>query len=157
MDLVNFSDTLLPFSGSELHDIASHELGYHRNAFDDAGMKASAELSGMLKDEGLYLDGPASFIAHSKHLQPLSGQRWCARVIRAWKGNPVGSDYDDEDEGHPTSTRDEDTVIWKKVPTSRDGHKRIWIQFSRFSGYEINDLDADSSSFLEYMMADDVD
>ncbi|UNI21874.1 hypothetical protein JDV02_007823 [Purpureocillium takamizusanense] len=204
MDLVNFSDTLLPFSGSELHDIASHELGCTLNElqitgmpFDDAGMKASAELSGMLKDEGLYLDGPASFIALSKHLQPLSGQRWCARVIRAWKGNPVGSDYDDDDEvddnlahfngnhqrlgalppapveqGHPTSTRDEDTVIWKKVPTSRDGHKRTWIQFSRFSGYEINDLDDDSedegvcpccgeshpgSSFLEYMMADDLD
>jgi hypothetical protein len=200
IDLVNFSDTLLPFSGSELHDMTAHELGCTLNElhvtgmpFDDTGMKASAELSGMLKDEGLYLDGPASYVALSKHLQPLSGPRWCARVIRAWKskeGEP-DPDSDDEDEhdypfghnhpklgtlppappeeGHPPSTREEDTVIWKRVPTSRDGVDRQWVQFSRFSGYEINDPDWDSedegicpccgeshpgSSFLEFVSND---
>ncbi|KAM4056712.1 hypothetical protein HRG_003580 [Hirsutella rhossiliensis] len=205
LDLVNFSDTLLPFSGSELHDIASHELGCTLNElqvtgmpFDDAGMKASAELSGMLKDEGLYLDGPPSFIAHVRYLQPLSGNKWCARVIRAWKGNGTDSDYGDitdEDmddhvahfsgyhprlgalppapleEGHPPSTRDEETVIWKRVPTSRDGGARSWVQFSRFSGYEITDPDWDTddegicpccgeshpgSSFLEFLVDDDL-
>ncbi|PNY24177.1 Uncharacterized protein TCAP_05876 [Tolypocladium capitatum] len=205
LDLVNFSDTLLPFSGSELHDIASHELGCTLNElqvtgmpFDDAGMKASAELSGMLKDEGLYLDGPASFIAHARYLQPLSGKKWCARVIRAWKGNSSDSDYGDTaeedmddhlahfsgyhprlgalppaptEEGHPPSTRDEETVIWKRVPTSRDVGERSWLQFSRFSGYEITDPDWDTddegicpccgeshpgSSFLEFVMNDEI-
>ncbi|ODA76249.1 hypothetical protein RJ55_08094 [Drechmeria coniospora] len=207
LDLINFSDTLLPFSGSELHDIASHELGCTLNElrvtgmpFDDAGMKASAELSGMLKDEGLYLDGPAAFVAHAKHLQPLSGKKWCARVIRAWIGDPSASDVDDmadddanghlahfsggyhprlgalppapAEEDHPPSTRDEDSVIWKRVLSSRDGVEREWVQFSRFSGYEITDSDYDSedegicpccgethpgSSFLEFMMDDVVD
>lgn len=200
MDLVNFSDTLLPFSGSELHDIASHELGCTLNElqitgmpFDDAGMKASAELSGMLKDEGLYLDGPAAYVAQARHLQPLSGSKWCARVIRAWKGNPASSDYEDEEDiddhlahfngghqrlgalppapaedDHPPSTKDEDSVVWKRVPTSRDGDGRSWVQFSRFSGYEISEGDDEGicpccgeahpgSSFLEYMMGDDVD
>jgi len=201
LDLVNFSDTLLPFSGSELHDICSHELGCTLNElqvtgmpFDDTGMKASAEMSGMLKDEGLYLDGPASYMAHSRHLQPLSGKKWCARVIRAWKPK----DDDDEDsendsdtvhghshshvrlgalppapteEGHPTSNRDEESVIWKRVPVSRDMEKRDWVQFSRSSGYEISDLDWDSdeegicpccgeshpgSSFLEILVDEDL-
>ncbi|KAM0563693.1 hypothetical protein ACHAPJ_001420 [Fusarium lateritium] len=199
VDLVNFSDTLLPFSGSELHDICSHELGCTLNElqvtgmpFDDTGMKASAEMSGMLKDEGLYLDGPASYIAHPKHLQPLSGKRWCARVIRAWKAKDDDDDSENDsdtvhghshsharlgalppapnEEGHPPSNRDEETVIWKRVPISRDVEKRDWIQFSRFSGYEISDVDWDSdeegicpccgeshpgSSFLEALMDDD--
>ncbi|PHH86545.1 hypothetical protein CDD83_10069 [Cordyceps sp. RAO-2017] len=201
LDLVNFADTLLPFSGSELHDIASHELGCTLNElqvtgmpFDDAGMKASAELSGMLKDEGLYLDGQPAFVAHARHLQPLSGEKWCARVIRAWKGGAPDSDFedvsDDEDEhpahfhgyhprlgalppapaetGHPASTRDEDTVIWKRVPSTRDGEERSWIQFSRFSGYELTGSDYSSDdegpcpccgeshpvSFLEFLNED---
>ncbi|KAH7165572.1 hypothetical protein EDB81DRAFT_838302 [Dactylonectria macrodidyma] len=201
LDLVNFSDTLLPFSGSELHDITSHELGCTLNElqitgmpFDDTGMKASAELSGMLKDEGLYLDGPACYVAQSRYLQPLSGKRWCARVIRSWKAKDKENDEDSDDsdtphshspphdhgrlgalppapreEGHPTSNR-EGTVIWKRVPISRDNPDREWIQFSRFSGYEMNDVDWDSeeegicpccgeshpgSSFLEYLIDED--
>lgn len=202
LDLVNFSDTLLPFSGSEFHDITSHELGCTLNElqitgmpFDETGMKASAELSGLLKDEGLYLDGPATYVAHSRYLQHLSGKKWCARVIRAW--NPKDNSDDDIDsgngtpsarsshnhaklgalppapaeEGHPASSRNEETVIWKRVPQSRDSSERDWVQFSRFSGYEINDLDWDSddegvcpccgeshpgSSFLEFLMDEDI-
>ncbi|KHN95712.1 uncharacterized protein MAM_06324 [Metarhizium album ARSEF 1941] len=173
LDLVNFSETLLPFSGSELHEIASHELGCTLNElqvtgmpFDDAGMKASAELSGMLKDEGLFLDGSPSFIAHAKHLQPLSGKRWCARVVRAFRGKDDESDSDEHDEddetdgsgihghaharigtmppapaeeGHPTSSRDPEKIIWKRVPLNRDDDARYWVQFSRRGGYEIID------------------
>ncbi|GAO16742.1 hypothetical protein UVI_02058090 [Ustilaginoidea virens] len=222
IDLVNFSETLLPFSGSELHEIASHELGCTLNElqvtgmpFDDAGMKASAELSGMLKDEGLYLDGSAAFIAHSRHLQTLSGKKWCARVVRAYKGkhgagnndeneddDDDGDDDDDDDddgddgdgedlleeghfhprmgampaapaeEGHPSSTRDEDKVIWKRVPISREGQERQWVQFSRLSGYEIADQEWETddeglcpccgephpnSSLLNFLMGDDDD
>lgn len=202
LDLVNFSDELIPFSGSELHGITSHELGCTLNElqvtgmpFDDAGMKASAELSGMLKDEGLYLDGPASFMAHRKHLQELSESKWCARIIRAWKaedGDDV--DMDDghdqesplsgwhrpklgilppapEEKGHPPSTRPGATVMWKRVPTSRDSFERQWIEFSRLSGYEIDGASSDTdsnlcpccgeshpgASFLDFLMDDDDD
>lgn len=183
LDLVNFSDSLLPFSGSELHEVASHELGCTLNElqvtgmpFDDVGMKASAELSGLVKDEGLYLDASAAFIAHPRGLQSLSGDNWCARVIRAYKdlkeemeeeGLGLSGEDDDEneqfhlhsfegyhkigtlpaapsEEGHPPSTRDEKRVIWKKVPVTRESDKRMWIQFSRTNGYEIEDSVWDS-------------
>jgi len=162
--------------------------------FDDTGMKASAELSGMLKDEGLYLDGPAAFIAHIRYLTELSGKRWCARVIRAWSAKEEEDDDSDDsdaprgpsthsharlgalppapkEEGHPPSTRDEDSVIWKRVPVFRDHSDREWIQFSRFSGYEMTDVDWDSdeegicpccgeshpgSSFLEFLLDEDL-
>ncbi|KAG6006420.1 hypothetical protein E4U21_007086 [Claviceps maximensis] len=203
LDLVNFSETLLPYSSLELHEVASHELGCTLNElqitgmpFDDAGMKVSAELSGMLKDEGLYLDGSASYVAHKKHLQPLTGRKWCARVVRASKGktdaasdednNSSDSDDDEEtvghrhihprlgimppvppEEGHPTSARDQDGVIWKRVPIARDSEERRWVQFSRVGGYEMHqtewETDEDglcpccgeghlSASFLNYMM-----
>lgn len=175
IDLVNFSDTLLPFSGPEFHDITTHEFGCTLNElqitgmpFDDTGMKASAELAGLLKDEGLILDGPPSFVALSRNLSPLSGKKWCARVIRAWKAKQdefdpetEDSEEDDDDspytqnhprlgtlppapreEGHPPSSRDDNTVIWKRVPLHRDEDERQWVQFSRFSGYEINDHDS---------------
>ncbi|KEY71355.1 hypothetical protein S7711_08550 [Stachybotrys chartarum IBT 7711] len=194
LDLVNFSDTLLPFSGSDLHDITSHELGCTLNElqvtgmpFDDTGMKASAELSGMLKDEGLYLDGPATYFAKTRHLQRLGGEKWCARVVRAWndtdKDGPPESDDEEhafplgpnrpaigalppapQEDGHPMSSRDEDAVIWKRVPLKRDREEREWIQFSRVNGYEINDVDSEfgetcpccgeahpGSSFLEFL------
>lgn len=204
LDLVNFSHTLLPFSGSELHDVSSHELGCSLNElhitgmpYDDTGMKASAELSGMLKDEGLYLDGPACFVSSSKHphLQPLSGRRWCARIIRAYKPKDTKEEASDDDsdtlngtsahshgrigalppapkeDGHPTSTRDDETVLWKQVPISRDIDTRAWVQFSRFSGYELNEDEWDSdedglcpccgeshpgSSFLDFLMDDEM-
>lgn len=173
LDLVNFSDSLLPFSGPEFHDATSHEFGCTLNELqvtgmprDDAGMKAGAELSGLLKDEGLYLDGLASFVAPMKGpIQPLKGDVWCSRVVRAWKdtGDESDSDFDmspdsifsrghtkigvmpsaPEEPGHPESTRPEETVIWKKVPASRDSPDREWIQFSRYSGYEISELDSD--------------
>jgi hypothetical protein len=207
LDLVNFSPTLLPFSGSELHEITSHELGCTLNElqitgmpFDDAGMKASAELAGMLKDEGLHLSASPSFIAHSRHLQPLSGKGWSARVVRAFKGKAGAEDsdeYDEDDEmdglgdgrhthprlgamppapaedGHPLSSRNPDKVIWKRVPTYRDGDGRCWVQFSRLSGYETADHDWETddeggvcpccgeshlgSPFLSYMMGHDDD
>ena len=173
LDLVNFSDSLLPFSGPEFHDVTSHEFGCTLNELqvtgmprDDAGMKAGAELSGLLKDEGLYLDGVASFFEPMKgSLHSLSGPSWCSRVVRAWKdrGDESDSDFDmspdtifsrghtkigvmpsaPEEVGHPESTRSEDVVFWKRVPTSRDSTKRSWIQFSRYTGYEASDVDSD--------------
>lgn len=199
LDLVNFSDSLLPFSGPEFHDITSHEFGCTLNELqvtgmphDDAGLKAGAELSGMLKDEGLYLEGAAAFVALCKgSLQPLTGNMWCGRVVRAWKDRVDDSESEYEmspdtifsrghtkigampsapiEDGHPESRRDDDMVIWKRVPFTRDSEDRQWTQFSRFSGYEITDSDDDDdgicpccgdahpgSSFLGLMDEDDL-
>ncbi|KAG5917405.1 hypothetical protein E4U42_007253 [Claviceps africana] len=203
LDLVNFSETLLPFSSSELHEVASHELGCTLNElqvtgmpFDDVGTKVSTELSGMLKDEGLYLEGPATFIAHKRHLQHLSGKRWSARVVRAYKPKALAADDEDHDslesdddeepldhrhmhprlgimppvpaeEGHPTSAHNQDRVIWKRVPITRDSEERHWAKFSRAGGYEMHDIEWEtdgedlcpccgeprlSSSFLDFAM-----
>ncbi|KAL2754217.1 hypothetical protein ACRALDRAFT_1063121 [Sodiomyces alcalophilus JCM 7366] len=92
IDLVNFIDDLLPMFASELHNIASHEFGCTLNELaitglpvDDPGVKASAELCGLLKDEGLFMTGLPAYIQGKKGLIPLSGPPWCARVVRAWK------------------------------------------------------------------------
>ena len=174
LDLVNFSDTLLPFSGPEFHDVTSHEFGCTLNELqvtgmpnDDAGSKAGAELSGLLKDEGLYLDGDASFVMPAKGpLHTLRGGHWRSRVVRAWRDSSMGEDSDSDvdmspesifsrghtkigvmpsapaEMGPPESTKSED-VIWKRVPTARDSTDRSWVQFSRYTGFQVLDGDSD--------------
>jgi hypothetical protein len=180
LDLVNFSDTLLSFSGPEFHETTSHEFGCTLNELqvtgmphDDVGLKASAELSGLLKDEGLYLDATAAFIVASKGaVQPLRGNLWCGRVVRACKDKDDDSldEFDASDsifnnrnhtkigvmppapteEGHPETGPGEDEVaIWKRVPISRDSSVRDWIQYARRGGYEIRDplMDSDDEFY----------
>lgn len=174
LDLVNFSESLLPFSGPEFHEVTSHEFGCTLNELqvtglpeDDAGMKASIELSGLLKDEGLRLDGCPAFILRRGprkfSLQPLAGFGWSSRVIRAHKEHLDDSDSDSDDffnhaigvlpcappeRGHPLSMLEDSTVIWKLVPISRDGVKRSWVQFYRSSGREVKDYPSDDSSLM---------
>lgn len=165
LDLVNFADGLLPFSGSEFHDIASHEFGCTLNElqvtgmpFDDAGIKATCELCGLLKDEGLYLDCiPTAVLGCKGRLSSLSTATWCGRVVRAQKANDSDNDDDDDDgddyaahhpklgllppapaeEGHPETPPDMvNSIIWKKVPVARDDSTREWLPFRRQSGYE---------------------
>jgi hypothetical protein len=167
LDLVNFSDVLLPYPDQELHDLASHELGCTLNEIqvtgmpaDESGLKASAELSGLLKDEGLYLSGAASFMAQGKHLTPLPGKPWLARVVRAC------SEIDDEElefgddadydppfgRNHPRlnvlpaapaeeGREGDDFLMWKRVPTARDETTRVWSLFCRITGHEVHDYD----------------
>ena len=179
LDLVNFADGLLPFSGSEFHDIASHEFGCTLNElqvtgmpFDDAGIKATCELCGLLKDEGLYLDCIPTFVQGCKgRLSQLSGATWCGRVVRAHKAGD--SDLDDEDEddeddyddyavhhpklgllppapaepGHPeTPSGMGSSIIWKRVPIARDDTTREWIPYRRQNGYEAKNLAPGRSS-----------
>lgn len=173
LDLVNFSDTHLPFSGPEFHDATSHEFGCTLDELqvtgmpeEDVGMKAAAELSGLLKDEGLYLDGEASYVAHLKGpLQALSGTSWTPRVVRALKEpeDEEESDWDMDPNtifsrghtkigvmppapaeiGHPPSPFSEDRIIWKKVPVGRDLSEREWLVFWRNTGFEIDEADSD--------------
>ncbi|KAK4071017.1 uncharacterized protein Triagg1_6384 [Trichoderma aggressivum f. europaeum] len=62
---------LLPFSEFQLREVIYHELGYALKElqvngipFDDVDIKVSAELSCLVKDEGLYLDASTAFITH---------------------------------------------------------------------------------------------
>ncbi|KAJ2984032.1 hypothetical protein NQ176_g266 [Zarea fungicola] len=168
LDLVNFSTELIPMSGDELHDVASHEFGYLLNELqvtglpsDDTGEKAYEELGGMLKDEGLYLVGSASFVAHEGHLQALSGSRWNARVVRAWE--PTAEDFNwgqidfnfnnsvggllhpgvgvlpaaPADENCPASICRAGTTLWKRVPAYQDSEERQWMEFARAGGYPL--------------------
>lgn len=92
IDLVNFGDDRLPMFGHELHNMASHELGCTLNELhvtglpvDDPGLKASSELTGLLKDEGLYLTGLPAYLQGRRGLVSLVGATCIARVVRAWK------------------------------------------------------------------------
>ncbi|OHE96852.1 hypothetical protein CORC01_07819 [Colletotrichum orchidophilum] len=181
IDLVNFLDDFLPMPSSDLHDMASHELGCSLNELqvtglpiDDTGNKATAELTGLLRDEGLFLAGLPSFVQVKNSLKPLPGISSCARVVRAWmsikgKGDsthPDSSHSESEvdmghhhprepimppappETGHPKSAPNrEDLTIWKKVPKTRDGDDRQWAEFCRSSGFPMEDI--------EEMMGDD--
>ncbi|KAF4816540.1 hypothetical protein CGCSCA5_v006434 [Colletotrichum siamense] len=184
IDLVNFMDDFLPMPGSDLHDMASHELGCSLNELqvtglpiDDAGSKATAELTGLLRDEGLFLAGLPSFVQLKNNLKALSGISSCARVVRAWKTlkpKKTEGDADDHDSdsdldfddhhhprepimppapretGHPKSTPSrKDLTIWKRVPKTRDGDERQWTEFCRSSGYPMEDVE-------EYMSDDEL-
>ncbi|XWW94483.1 hypothetical protein V2A60_002426 [Cordyceps javanica] len=173
LDLVNFSTELVPLSGPELHDMASHQLGCQLNElhvtglpYDDSGDKAYVELSGLLKDEGLYLSGSAAFLAREEHLQVLSGSRWTARVVRACSDmdsdkDSFDYDFDNSFSGllHPLmgvfppvpAERDcpvsicmAGATLWKRVPVARDSDERWWTEFSRAGGYPLPTL------FLHY-------
>jgi hypothetical protein len=93
MDLVNFGEEILPMFGHELHNMASHELGCSLNELhvtglpvDDPGLKASSELTGLLKDEGLYLTAIPSYVQSRRGgLIPLPGGPCTHRTVRAWK------------------------------------------------------------------------
>ncbi|KAG9253185.1 uncharacterized protein F5Z01DRAFT_155666 [Emericellopsis atlantica] len=176
IDLVNFTDRYLPPSGAELHDVASHEFGCTLNELQitgmpdgDIGSRANAELSGMLKDEGLFMDGIAAYWAPSAgQLQPLRGYYWAPRVVRAAMED-FSDDEDDllgfdgemtawynqghshkgfappapPEEGCPETCMPLDEYIWKRVPISRDEESRDWVLFDRRTGREHFDEDED--------------
>lgn len=115
IDLVNFGPEMLPDFGSELHNMASHELGCSLNELlvtgipsDDNGFKASDELTGLLRDEGLYITGKPAFVQSKRGLAPLSTSEAHARVVRAWNsldslpssfaGSPMHEDDDGDDD-----------------------------------------------------------
>ncbi|KAG6130133.1 hypothetical protein E4U12_004365 [Claviceps purpurea] len=170
LDLVNFADAMLPSAipRSELHEVASHEFGCTLNELQitgmpdgDTGRSMSEELTCMLKDEGLFLHGCATYVAQTRQLQKLSCTKWCARVVRASvrEGpSPVedvaaASDDDEQsvdytqrlgilppaptEEGHPALFHDQADVIWKRIPLTRDSKERRWVPFSRATGREM--------------------
>jgi len=177
IDFVNFQEYFLPYSASDLHDMAAHELGCSLDELIvtglpccDVGMKVGADLSGMVRDDGLFLDGNPSFVQLKHSLKPLAGHAYCAKVVRAWRkglkaakkaaaaAHDDQSDLDSDPEtghshanlpdmpsapdqvGHPESTFRRRKTVWKKVPPSRDSEDRKWVEFDRSSGYPMEDL-----------------
>lgn len=167
IDFVNFPDSFLPFSENELHDVAAHELGCSLNELIvtgipccEVGMKASCELTGMVKDDGLFLDGVPSFVQYRSKtgltLKMLGDRGVSAKVIRPWKKllkdsdhPPVGHGHSHstsdlppapEETGHPVSHWRKRKSVWKRVPLSRDSEDRKWVEFDRRTGFSLETL-----------------
>ncbi|KAL2153484.1 hypothetical protein VTH82DRAFT_4639 [Thermothelomyces myriococcoides] len=99
MDFVNFPDSFLsPGSGNFLHGLASHDLGCSLNELQLTGLPACdfgeelvAELSGMVKDDGLLLRSDASFVYSGNQLRPMAQRsrrwmpEWVPKVVRSWR------------------------------------------------------------------------
>jgi len=95
IDFVNFPEYFLPFSDTELHDMAAHDLGSTLNELAltglpccEVGMKASADLGGMVRDNGLLLDANPTFVQMKSSLKKLDGIPWSPKVLRAWRLPP---------------------------------------------------------------------
>jgi hypothetical protein len=93
IDFVNFPEYYLPFSDSDLHELAAHDLGCTLNELTvtglpscEVGMKAGGDLSGMVKDDGLFMESVATFMqSKGGMLKPMTGGSVNARVIRSWR------------------------------------------------------------------------
>jgi len=92
IDFVNFLEYFLPFSETELHDMAAHDLGSTLNELAvtglpccEVGMKASADLAGMVRDNGLFLDANPAFVQMKNSIKKLEGIPWAPKVMRAWR------------------------------------------------------------------------
>jgi hypothetical protein len=154
IDFINFPENFLPVPG-ELHQVASHQLGYTLNELCvtglpccDVGVKAGFDLGGMLKDDGLFLDGSPVFVQTKTQLRPLDNRSFCAKVVRPWKKLIAleaveGADnlFRDrhptcpEETGHPESAYLSRPTLWKRVPLSLGSSEREWIEFDRKVGF----------------------
>ncbi|KAG6024637.1 hypothetical protein E4U40_003152, partial [Claviceps sp. LM458 group G5] len=90
LDFVNFIGKMWHHRSldSEIHELACHELGCTLNELQITGLPISPsrtpqDLCCMLKDEGVYLDGCATYVSQKERLQKLSCRKWVARVVRA--------------------------------------------------------------------------
>lgn len=153
MDFVNFPDYFLPIPDLSLHEIAAHDLGCTLNELMltglpccEVGAKASADLQGMVRDDGLFLCHAPSYIQLKRSLKPLPGYEGLARVVRSWRklDKRMAERYEvipavPEETGHPQSTWKKRKTVWKRVPISRDLEERKWIEFDRYTGECVDD------------------
>ncbi|KUI55961.1 hypothetical protein VP1G_03237 [Cytospora mali] len=163
IDFVNFPNYFLPFPQTDLHEIAAHDLGCTLNELMvtglpicEVGIKAGADLQGMVKDDGLFVCHEASYVQQMKSLKPLRGDKGRPRVVRAWRrlardrqaslGQVSLSSFPvvPEETGHPDSNWRKRKTIWKRVPVTRDSVKREWYEFDRNTGEPVWDLNYSS-------------
>ncbi|KAI4866079.1 hypothetical protein F4820DRAFT_269043 [Hypoxylon rubiginosum] len=175
IDFVNFGDDTFNTPPPQLHDLASHQLGCTLNEVvltglpsDDSGLRASNELAGLLKDEGLLIDHAPSMVALKNSIRALNcGTAEChysAKVVRAMR--PVvdhHADQHDDVHGHsipefPTAPKEEGDppfspfhscrTIWKQVPVKiYEGDERKWMLFDRMSGLPWDEIEDEATMF----------
>ncbi|KAK0627641.1 hypothetical protein B0T14DRAFT_140285 [Immersiella caudata] len=182
MDFVNFPKEYLNSPDIDLHRLAAHDLGCTLNELmltglpeDLNGTRALTDLTGLVRDDGLIMKSPDTFISDYSHLTRMKDCPLDFRVVRAWKpladeierqfgdsdhehdrGRGHGHHHPDvapapPDVGHPESIWMEKKTIWRRVPKSRDAarHDRSWIEFSRTFGLPVDpDEDDFDESFL---------
>lgn len=163
IDFVNFPNYFLPFPQTDLHEIAAHDLGCTLNELMvtglptcEVGIKAGADLQGMVKDDGLFICHAPSYIQQKRSLKPLRGYSGIPRVVRAWRklakdrqaslGQVSLASFPvvPEETGHPESTWKKRKTLWKRVPILRDSTKREWAEFDRNTGEPVDDLEYNS-------------
>lgn len=159
MDFVNFPDYFLPFPEVDLHEIAAHDFGCTLNELMvtglpccEVGVKAGADLQGMVKDDGLFLCHAPSYVQQKKYLKPLGGYEGLARVVRAWRKlarerqeaagqvSLINVPSVPEEQGHPKSVWKKRKTVWKRVPIARDSEERDWVEFDRNTGEPVEDV-----------------
>ncbi|KAK4442975.1 hypothetical protein QBC34DRAFT_417875 [Podospora aff. communis PSN243] len=180
MDFVNFPKEYLNVPDIDLHRIAAHDLGCTLNELlltglpeDDCGTRALADLTGLVRDDGLIMKSTDTFISDYSTLTRMTDRPLDFRVVRAWKplADEIERQFGDSDHdhdhghqhhhpdvspappavGHPESIFTEKKTIWRRVPKSRDAarHERTWIEFSRTFGLPVDPEDEDfDESFL---------
>jgi len=98
IDFVNFPENYLsPPGGPTLHNLASHDLGCTLNELQLTGLpdcawglEMSAQLSKMIKDDGLLLKADSTYVFSGGRLRLMSERSrwnptWYPKVVRAWK------------------------------------------------------------------------
>lgn len=93
IDLVNFPEYFLPYPDNDLHESAAHQLGCTIDELIvtgiprcEMGAKAIGDFCGMVKDDGLYVDGAPSFIYTKSGMKPLPpGNFLNVKAVRAWR------------------------------------------------------------------------
>lgn len=126
IDFVNFPVYFMPLPGRDFHAAVAHDLAATLNELMitgipccESGMKAGLDLSGMVKDGGLLMDGVPAFRQGVSNLQPLGGGFYGGfnvKVMRPWRGLTVverfalaerlaaGDDIADEDNADDDNT-----------------------------------------------------
>ncbi|KAI1496640.1 hypothetical protein F5X99DRAFT_399691 [Biscogniauxia marginata] len=176
IDFVNFGEELFQFPPSQLHDLASHQLGCTLNEViltgvprDECGVRVSTELSGLLRDEGLLIDHEPTMVALKNGVRLLRCRgdtcHYSSKVVRAM--HTVSDHLHLFDEDHhvrhpgvdlPPAPADEGEpplslfhscrTIWKKVPVKINGdEERRWELFDRISGMPWEDVEEEATMF----------
>lgn len=166
IDLINFGEDMFQYPPTQLHDLASHQLGCSLNELivtglprDDAGYRTSNELSGLLKDDGLLINHAPTLVAMRSGLRHLAGDHFHPKVIRSMRRDNAHDHHNDSldlddfppappEEGEPPFSQFMSCrTIWKRVPEQIDKPERKWVLFDRVSGLPWDDIIEEATMF----------
>jgi hypothetical protein len=160
IDFVNFFEEYTPYSEGDLHEAAGHDNGCTLSELmitglpcTETGLRAGAECSGMVRDNGLFMDAGPAFVQLKTRMKPLDGKRFCKRLVRGWRVHDEVEHINHahtgcygrippaiDEPGAPTSTYARPTV-WKRVPIERDSTERQWVEFDRKKGFCVQQME----------------